>query len=393
MHKSRKYVFLQVTPVFDTFVKKWCIDELYSLGVECIICDLTQVVNPRLDAYLKQKRLESDKYVGIEVCKIKSYTELNEFFLQNCESRVFFTMFYNAYETRKIFSLIKETKVDYVCLTGVSSELGIDDTINDELSLIKKMRLQHIKAVLYNRLLRKVNTPHDPLFIVLSSRINENYQCWRNDCENVERVRLHSYDYENYLRTKPYANSESYVVFLDSNVPYHPDFVVDSSLKVDEKEYYKQLNEIFDEIERKLGLKVIIAAHPRADIEIETKMFDNRKIVLGDSAALIKGACLVLAHFSNSIAFGVMAHKPITLICNEELVKVEFFKNKCYKYSRALKLPIIHDGSSVDESLLIFDDSMYEKFLMERITYEEKDEPCFWKDIVLKINNKYNMEV
>lgn len=241
---------------------------MYSLGILSVILDLTQLVNPRLDEYLGQKRLSSGDYNGIEYLKINDVESLRAYFLGNKLNSVFFTMFYNTYSTRKIFETIKQTEISYVCLSGVSSELVIGVAVN-RISFAEKFSLKHLKEAWYNRIWKKFKLPHDSLFIVLSSSMNEEYKCKLNDCnKNVERLRLHSYDYESYLRVETEKVNRECAVFLDSNVPYHPDFIVDLNLRVDAEKYYAEINAFFEKIESSLGLEVIIAAHPRANIAI-----------------------------------------------------------------------------------------------------------------------------
>lgn len=187
---------------------------MYSLGISSVILDLTQLVNPRLDEYLRQNRLSSGEYNCIEYLKLNDVESLWAYFRGNKSNSIFFTMFYNTYSTRKIFETIKQTEISYVCLSGVSSELGIGEAVN-RISFAEKFSLKHLKEAWYNRIWKKYKLPHDPLFIVLSSSMNEEYKCQLNDCnKNVERLRLHSYDYESYLRVEAEKMNGECAVFL-----------------------------------------------------------------------------------------------------------------------------------------------------------------------------------
>lgn len=176
--------------------------------------------------------------------------------------------------------------------------------------------------------------------------------------------------------------------FWDSNVPYHPDFIVGLNLRVDAEKYYAEINAIFDKIESSLGLEVIIAAHPRANIEISRKMYAGRRIVLGNTAKLVKSSKLILSQFSNSIAFGVKAHKPIVLLCNQEIEKVPYFRDMCFKYAEQLNLKTLKNANEVDTSMLSVDNGAYTKFIRERIAYKEMDESCFWMSVAELVNKK-----
>lgn len=162
-------------------------------------------------------------------------------------------------------------------------------------------------------------------------------------------------------------------------------------MRVGAEKYYAEINAIFDRIESSLGLEVIIAAHPRANIEISRKMYAGRRIVLGNTAKVVKSSKLVLFRFSNSIVFGVMAHKPIVLLCNQEIEKVSYFRDMCFKYAEQLNLKILKNANKVNRTMLSVDTERYTKFIRERIAYKEVNEPCFWMSVVELVNKKYSL--
>ena len=59
-----------------------------------------------------------------------------------------------------------------------------------------------------------------------------------------------------------------YVVFLDQNLLHHTDFIREKvKLNIQKDKYYEQLNTLFEKIENQFGFRVVIAAHPRANID------------------------------------------------------------------------------------------------------------------------------
>lgn len=378
----RKIVIVQVTPVYKSFIRKWCIDEIPRLGYKAQILDLSPVLRPEL--YNLSKNTFSDEDINltdVSYTVIETYKSMDEFFRMN-HTAFFFVTFSNFYYERHVFSLLKKYKINYANLSGISSELGIED-ITDIAQLKDRISIEHIHHAIYNRLLRRFNN-YQPQYLAISSKMNERYQIKINMYKNIDKIlRIHSYDYENYLRTVAYNNdSRPYCVFLDSYVPFHPDFVIDQNRKIDPDGYYKEISDIFDGIEKELDLEIIIAAHPRANEEIERKYFGRYKIFYGMTSELVKGADLVLSHFSNSIAFGIMAYKPIVIINNASISKVDLFSRRCMNYAEKLSLKLIRNREDISTDITEVDISRYHDFIGNVITYQERKAPCFWNLII-----------
>ena len=78
---------------------------------------------------------------------------------------------------------------------------------------------------------------------------------------------INYFDYDDFLSTKFSQRiiPEKYCVFHDEYLPHHPDFSMLGINTVDEKLYYKDLNIFFNLIEETYKVKVVIAAHPKAE--------------------------------------------------------------------------------------------------------------------------------
>lgn len=138
----------------------------------------------------------------------------------------------------------------------------------------------------------------------------------------TEVVPAHMHDYDIYLacRNRPTAGFDRpTAVFLDEYLPFHPDYErhgrpPDAS----PEEYFPSLNRFFATLEMRLGLRVVVAAHPRSQYE-HTSVFAGRSIVKGRTAELVRAADLVLAHASTSVNFAVLFAKPIVFISSDAL--------------------------------------------------------------------------
>ena len=136
--------------------------------------------------------------------------------------------------------------------------------------------------------------------------------------ETPRPINGHALDYDLFLQTAPVAEREPIAVFLDQCFPFHPDFQdIKSKAPVTEERYYPSLCRFFDKLEQASGLRVVIAAHPRAPKDKD--LFAGREVVYGRSLELAQRAALVLAHTSTAVNFAVMYHTPLLFLNTAEL--------------------------------------------------------------------------
>lgn len=156
--------------------------------------------------------------------------------------------------------------------------------------------------------------------------------------KKIEKIAVMSEELENYLKINDIEKEENQIVFLDQDLPNHPDFDILGEKKINSKKYYKQLNNFFDYIEKIFSAKIIIAAHPKSNYSLET--FNGRKIVKNQTATEIKKSKLILASYSTTIGLGTIENKAIILIENNDFS--EFIKSKVKKIAEVLDIIIIN---------------------------------------------------
>ena len=136
--------------------------------------------------------------------------------------------------------------------------------------------------------------------------------------ETSRTVSAHALDYDLFLENPAPEQRENIAVFLDQCFPFHPDFqVLGRKSPVTEERYYPALCKFFAELERASGLKVVIAAHPRAPRDKD--LFEGREAVRGQSLELTRRAALALAHTSTAVNFAVMYNTPLLFLNTAEL--------------------------------------------------------------------------
>jgi len=154
----------------------------------------------------------------------------------------------------------------------------------------------------------------------------------------------HTLDYDLYLNnvTRGYLDEKGiYAVFLDEYLPFHQDYVIHQlDTPTSPEVYFSKLNTFFDLVELKLGLKVVIAAHPSSFYEQHPDYFSGRTIAKYKTIDLVKSAKLVLAHGSTSLNFAVLFQKPVILLTTNE-IRHSFLQKNINAFQSWLNCPLV----------------------------------------------------
>ena len=191
-------------------------------------------------------------------------------------------------------------------------------------------------------------------------------------------IRSHAFDYDIYLQQKNSNNIQDigdYAVFLDSGIVDHPDSKRLSSTPAEtDKTYYPALRLFFDDFENKMGIRVIIAIHPRILISKEIiKKFGNREVVLQNTSRLVKSSKMVIAHNSTSINFAVLWRIPLLIITTTLIDRVD------YEITRSIECIFKTKRININKSYKDKDYTKISKSVMSQYDY--------YKENLIKIKN------
>lgn len=189
----------------------------------------------------------------------------------------------------------------------------------------------------------------------------------------AHKIWAHSFDFDTYLANKEQAAAlvAPYAVFLDEDMIYHSDFD-HSGIKspATEDAYYASMNCFFQKLERKLGMPVTVAAHPRSRYDLRPQLWNGRTTIYAKTAQLVRDAKLVLCHQSTSVSFAVMWRKPLIFLTTNELVS-SYLQPGIALGSTLLRAPLINTDENnelpVIKSLFAVDEMAYAKYTEEYI--------------------------
>ena len=377
----RKLIIPQASPVLISLIDKLLLRDLASLGYLVEIVDLSYIVNKDRYEYSKGSDQLFNGDDSIRVTGIFSRAELCDYFKTKRCDDMWLIPFHDYYEVRVLFHLIDKYKVKYAYINGIYADPEPVGKSNG-ITLKEKLSLPYIKKYAYLRLFKKWLRTNKPAFLTIPSRATEEHYIRLNAAgTKVEKVFVHTVDYDNFLKAEPYKNDKPYCVFMDQYLPFHPDMIFDLKYQIDPEDYYKRLNEVFDEIRRCFHLEIIVAAHPRADYRDKMNYLPHCTVKYGMTASLTKGASLVIGHTSNSLAMAVMANCPLIVYLPHARSKSKPDLELTEWYGKELGARLLKDGERLQNADLAINKEKYQNFLLKRVAYNLQDTRLVWESI------------
>jgi hypothetical protein len=187
-------------------------------------------------------------------------------------------------------------------------------------------------------------------------------------------------DYDHYIKARAAGGrlfEGRYSVFLDINLPYQSDLAFCGYAQIDPAGYFRSLNRFFGLLERQYGLKVVIAAHPKADYDAAT--FEGRPMHRLVTAELVRDAEFVLSHTSTALSYAVLNAKPLVFIYTDGMAAAyrDTDIRQLHCYASYLDSPIcnvddIARGAQV--AITAVNPKRYEKYKYDFLTTHESEQ-------------------
>jgi len=208
----------------------------------------------------------------------------------------------------------------------------------------------------------------------------------------TRRIKAHAFDYDLYLEEKIKQPQElNQAVFLDQYMPFHHDQKETKLVfQLDPIKYYDELDAFFKKVEANIGLKVVIAAHPRADYTKHPEILTRWPIIYGETAKLIVESRLVLAQTSTAIGMAVMARKPLMLLTSNDMERLgmERFVFRSLSASLGVTLTPVDKDNEVDwNAVYKVNETLYDSYLNTYVKASDSPDKPLWQIALEGINS------
>ena len=286
-----------------------------------------------------------------------------------------------------IRSFLKENNILLIAILNLT--LDVKNTNFQKLLsfLYKENKFQ----IIYRKLLKPVKETYNlnNADIVL---LNGNYgKKFIN--KNQKSINLCHFDYDiysNLKKKKIIKQKKDYALFLDQFLPLHSgqNYIGTASKKIDIRKYYYDLENFFQNFEKKYNLEIIVAAHPRSDYKKNKLIKKGRKFFINKTAELVKNSKVVFTHHSVSYNFAILFKKPIFFLTLSSYKRVEafvpeflskYFKTFCFNIEKKkFKFPLKGDLLSISKST-------YTKYKNDYLVAPGYKGSNSWKEFIKKI--------
>ena len=314
------------------------------------------------------------------VKSVNSYSQFEQMILNLGDNSIFVKLFGLSSQMVKIDWILSKLDVSIVRISLNSIPLTMEEVnfFKKVKSLFRGSLIRKIVFLYYIKILKIKIDKYMMLGGVKSDKTRD---------PSIVKIWTHALDYDIFLEQNRVLNRDKnsgFCLYLDEYIPYHPDFKkigIDKKYSAIADSYYQKMNSFFDKIEKAYNLKVIIAAHPRAEYNKLGDVWNGRKIIFGKSIELVKDSDFCMMHASTSINFAILYKKPILFLSLKELEPLYgSFIDSFSKEVANSKIFIDDefDKKHIDNSLII-DDNMYDKYKENYIKKSGTPEKNSWQ--------------
>jgi hypothetical protein len=318
-----KVVYVRYLPLTKAIYTDLYFKELLDNNIQVDYLDVTSI-------FFKDKK-NADSYEFSNIIKVNSYNELEGYLKkQDIRNTLFISIMTFEWRVFKLYRIFTKFNLKLGVFARGVFPTGEDVSKRSKIERIfRAVNFQRLKLFLGNTLALQAKKmgflkPYDYIFkagkfgywaLGLGSEI---------DFDSAKTIEVNTVDYDRFLHHKklPAVSESEYIVFLDQYLPYHPDVMYLNIQTVEPEPYYKEMNHFFDRIEIVTGQKVVIAAHPKAELYKEFNPYNNRAIFFNQSDDLVRKASVVLTHASTAISFPICYKKKIFLLMSDYLYKI-----------------------------------------------------------------------
>lgn len=351
-------------PQTKRFYDRYCIDDLIFNGYNVIFLDLSKLFNEN------NPTIDNDK----NFIRIDSYEDF-EFYFNDKNSKEDYVFWYLGMVNNSkiiLYDFFKKNHIKLFYFDDGRLPFGFL-SFNFFISRIFESLIHlffRLKSFLINRPIPKFE------LIFYSGKMSENFV--KSNYKAKFYFPYNNTDYNNFLKVKYNGdNSESYILFLDQNIPDHPD-ILNLNKNINKDIYYDELNTFFDFIEKKTKKKILIALHPTSNFDNHN--FKNRKVVT-DIVSNIDKCYSFVTFYSTALNYAVLSYKPLLILTSDEVsVSCKLGTKQAFFTSKYLNQKIISISQNYKDEVFFKD--------VNKSKYDN-----YKQNFIVSAEGKYNNEL
>jgi len=398
-----RLTFIIFHPLTERDYVRYGIKKAIEKNYQVEILDCFSLYHPKKNRHLLQPEIKKNLKISYISNIFDLKNKLNKY--NNNDAVIV------LYPQGAIFNLIIKM-LNILKVTAISVNAGVipvPKAIRDE-SILKSI-LRVIGAYSFRKIFTIVMSRFIQFlsYVILQPKVTYFFYGGKYGLENASKVlkkaknlvSLHCFDYDLYIDQenidKHYTKklkTNKYAVFIDQNIFADPDiYLWGDSKKIknkDKKDYYLQLNKLFNEIEKKFNYQIYIAAHPRADYSYDSSCFNSRRIIYKDTINLIKYSELCILNYSTAVNFAILYKKPIIIAEPHALKNISSKQINEFSgaFSKALKIDklVIKSDTIVEVNLPIVNEKIYSKYIASYIKEANSQEDYFWNCVYKEVD-------
>lgn len=314
MTDIKKIIYISWLPLTDYVIKENFIDHLIENNIPVEYWDLSEMMRGSLNEFGK----EDAAFVKI----ISDHGELESKLLHSDENKNIYVLLMSLCgKTLNVYSLLRKHRCKTVYINwGVMPLIGGGGRVK---LLVNK--LKENPFLLFNNIYQKV-LKNFYIRLGLINKYDVSFVAGKAllEGDNISHkiIPINMNDYENFkfFKGQSVTLTKKYAVFLDINLPYQTDILLDGQELLDPKKYYDSLNNFFSIIEKKYDVTIVVASHPKSWNTAER--FNGRESRHGETGRLVRDAEFVISHHSTSLSYAVLNEKPMLFIYTEEMKRL-----------------------------------------------------------------------
>ena len=390
---KKTVVFMFPMSLTEQDISNFGINYLSQKGYHVYVWNLSPLLNKKLACFI------SNKKNNITYVHVTNYKYFKNLLMELFDNSVFIDLFVGlsaiTWKTEKVYRMLRHYNILYFIVSLAA--MPIPNIPKSDNGLIKKIiwKLKHTPSINLKYFLDIISSK----FILFLKKHADIYpipaRIFGGDSEIIDLyLKRHNYDKNNitYIHSMDYDRYLDYLervnyqqpkldmtcVLLDDMPTNHPDGLLTNTPLVDEKNYFYSMNQLFMKIEKELGLRVIIAAHPRSNYEDMPDVFGGREIIKGKTPDLVAKSSLVIMHNSTSVSFAILFKKPIMVAATSDM------NVNVYTMASALRCEVIKVDN--DEHMKNLDltkykrpNANYDEYLYKYIKSKKAPEKKVWE--------------